>query len=110
MKIMNPKVQVIQPSGIFDGRKGRQINERVSKLLESGIETFLIDFQAINFMDSAGFGTLLLTLKTVRDKQKRLVICAINDQIKMILDLSGTTTVFEVISSQEDFMETVTQS
>ncbi|MBU7583574.1 MAG: STAS domain-containing protein [Nostoc sp. TH1S01] len=106
---MNSKVKVIKPSGIFDGRKGRQVNERVINLIDSGFKTFLIDFQSVNFMDSAGFGTLILTLKTVKDKQGRLGICAINDQISMILDISGTATAFEVFSDQESFVKTVNQ-
>ncbi|MEH1867234.1 MAG: STAS domain-containing protein [Nostoc sp.] len=106
---MNHQVKVIQPCGIFDGRKGRQINEEISKLIESGIETFLIDFQSIKFMDSSGFGTLLLTLRIVKEKQSRLVICSINEQIKMILDISDTTKIFEVFPDQESFINQVTQ-
>jgi anti-anti-sigma factor len=58
-------------------------------------------------MDSSGFGTLLLTIKTMRDKGIRLVICSINEQIKMILDLSNTLQVFEVFPDQSSFLQTV---
>ncbi|MBD2249845.1 STAS domain-containing protein [Nostoc parmelioides] len=105
----NVNMKIIQPSGFFDGRKGRQIHEEISKNITSDITTFLIDFQSVTFMDSSGFGTLLLTLKTVRQKKVRLALCSINEQIKMILELSDTSKVFEVFPDQAAFMETITQ-
>ncbi|MBD2497779.1 STAS domain-containing protein [Nostoc sp. FACHB-280] len=107
--LVNSKVKIIKPTGIFDGKKGRQINERITKLLESEIKNFLLDFQSVNFMDSAGFGTLILTLKTVKDKQGRLSICGINEQIKLIFDISGTTKAFDVFPDQESFIKKATQ-
>lgn len=101
------KLQVIRPSGIFDGRKGRKLYQDVMELLESDTTTILVDLAEVNFMDSSGFGTLLLTLKVVRQKQARLVLCSINDQIKMILELSDTSKVFEVFPDQKSFTQAV---
>jgi anti-anti-sigma factor len=104
---MNYKLKIIQPRGIFDGRKGRQIYEELSKIVGSGIQTVILDFQDITFMDSAGFGTILLTLKTVRQEQIRLVLCSINEQVRMILEISDTIKFFEVFPDQESFLQTV---
>ncbi|BAY30458.1 anti-sigma factor antagonist [Nostoc carneum NIES-2107] len=106
---MTNKLKVIQPQGIFDGRNGRKLCEEMSKVMADGVKTIVLDFQDVTFMDSSGFGTLLLTLKIVRQQQGRLVLCAINEQIKMILDLSDTTQVFEVFPNQASFMQEVTQ-
>lgn len=107
---MNYQVKVIQPQGIFDGRKGRKLYEEVIDIINSDIKTVLIDFQSISFMDSSGFGTLLLTLKTVRQKQGRLVLCSINEQVKMIIDISNTANIFEVFPNQISFTQTVAQA
>lgn len=103
------KIKVIQPRGIFDGRRGRKLYQEVIDMIDKKIETVLVDCQDINFMDSSGFGTLLLTLKTVRQKKGRLVLCSLNDQIKMILELSDTANIFEVFPDQISFIETVPQ-
>lgn len=107
--IMNCEIKVIQPRGIFDGRKGKKLYQEVIDIVESGVSTVLIDCQDITFMDSSGFGTLLLTLKTVRQKQVRLVLCSLNEQMKMILDFSDTTKVFEVFPDQASFNQTLAQ-
>ncbi|MBD2209598.1 STAS domain-containing protein [Nostoc linckia FACHB-104] len=106
---MANRLKVIQPQGIFDGRNGRKVCEEMNKFMETGVKTIVLDFQDITFMDSSGFGTLLLTLKIMRKQEGRLVLCSINEQIKMILELSDTTQAFEVFPNQASFMEEVTQ-
>jgi anti-anti-sigma factor len=108
---MDYKLQfkVIQPRGIFDGRKGKKLYQEVIEIIQSGINTVLVDFKEITFMDSSGFGTLLLALKTVRQKEGRLVLSSLNDQIRMILDLSDTARVFEVFPDQASFTQTLAQ-
>ncbi|BAY24622.1 anti-sigma factor antagonist [Calothrix sp. NIES-2100] len=101
-------MKIIQPVGIFDGRQGREIHNQICKFIDTGLETFLLDFQSVNFMDSSGFGTLLLILKTVQKEQARLVICSINEQIRMILELSDTTKIFEVLPDQDTFIKNLT--
>jgi anti-anti-sigma factor len=106
---MDSKMKIIQPSGIFDGTQGRKIHEEISLLIASGINDFMIDFKTVHFMDSSGFGSLLLILKKVQKQQGNLVICGINAQIKMIFDISGTADIFNVIPDQDSFMPKVIQ-
>ncbi|MBO3463086.1 STAS domain-containing protein [Aetokthonos hydrillicola Thurmond2011] len=106
---MNYQVKVIQPCGNFDGRKGRQVYEEMTRAIALGTKTILIDFQDITFMDSSGFGTMLLALRIVRQKQGRLVICSINEQIRMIFEISDTIKLFEFFPDQESFLLGVNQ-
>ncbi|MBD2355793.1 STAS domain-containing protein [Tolypothrix sp. FACHB-123] len=105
---MDNMVKIIQPVGIFDGKQGREILEQMSEFLADGVNIFLIDFQSVTFMDSSGFGALLLILKTLKEKNTRLAICCLNEQIKMILELSNTTNVFEIIADRSAFMQQFT--
>lgn len=101
------KIKILQPSGFFDGRQGRKIHEELSEIIASGAKIILIDFQSITFMDSSGFGTLLLTLKKIRQQEAKLALCSINDQIRMILDLTNTSKVFDVFPDQASFLQIV---
>lgn len=106
---MNTQIKVIQPGGIFDSRNGKPIQEEINELIESGIKTFLMDFQSVHFMDSSGFGILILIVKTIHEKKARFALCSINEQIRMILEMSGTSQIFEVFPDRVSFIETVTQ-
>lgn len=104
---MSPVVKVLQPSGILDGTKAGQFRQEISKLVESNVNIVLIDFQDVTFMDSSGLGALVLALKTVRAAGGKLFICSVNEQIKMLFELTSMDRVFEIFPTREDFENSV---
>ncbi|MFB8789257.1 MAG: STAS domain-containing protein [Potamolinea sp.] len=104
---MSPVVKVVQPSGILDGTKAGHFRQEISSLMESNVDIVLIDFQDVTFMDSSGLGALVLALKTVRAAGGKLFICSVNDQIKMLFELTSMDRVFEIFPSREDFENAV---
>jgi len=104
---MSPVVKVLQPSGILDGTKAGQFRQEITKLVESNVNIVLIDFQDVTFMDSSGLGALVLALKTVRAAGGKLFICSVNEQIKMLFELTSMDRVFEIFPTREDFEHTV---
>jgi anti-anti-sigma regulatory factor len=44
-------------------------------------------------------------LKTARSAGAKLYLCSINDQVKMLFDLTSMDRVFEIYPDQEAFME-----
>lgn len=104
---MSPVVKVVQPSGILDGTKASQFRQEISNLVESNVDIVLVDFQDVTFMDSSGLGALVLALKTVRAAGGKLFICSVNEQIKMLFELTSMDRVFEIFPSREDFENAV---
>jgi anti-anti-sigma factor len=104
---MNPVVEVVRPSGILDGTKAGQFRQEISNLVESNVDIVLIDFQDVTFMDSSGLGALVLALKTVRAAGGKLFVCSVNEQIKMLFELTSMDRVFEIFPTREDFDNSV---
>lgn len=100
---MNPVVKVVQPSGILDGTKVGQFRQEIANLVDSGVDMVLVDFQDVTFMDSSGLGALVLALKTVRAAGGKLFICSVNEQIKMLFELTSMDRVFEIFANREEF-------
>jgi anti-anti-sigma factor len=107
---MSTVVKVLQPSGILDGTKAGQFRQEISDLMESNVDMVLIDFQDVTFMDSSGLGALVLALKTVRAAGGKLFICSVNEQIKMLFELTSMDRVFEIFPTREDFESAVTST
>lgn len=100
---MNSTVKVLQPDGILDSTKGGEFREEINKLVDAGAKTVLVDFQKVTFMDSSGLGALVLALKTVRAAGGKLFICSINEQVKMLFELTSMDRVFQIFDNQDDF-------
>lgn len=99
---MKSKVAIVQPSGILDGTRAAQFRQEISELVENKADIVIIDFKDVTFMDSSGLGALVLSLKTVRAAKAKLLLCSINDQIKMLFELTNMDRVFEVYGSREE--------
>lgn len=99
----NQNIKVIQPSGILDGTQADQLREEVSHCLTTGAGCILIDFQDVTFMDSSGLAALISAVRLIHDQGKKLYLCSVNQQIKMLLELTSMDRIFKVFASQEDF-------
>ncbi len=104
---MKSKVAIVQPSGILDGTRATQFRKEISELVETGADIVIIDFKDVTFMDSSGLGALVLSLKTVRAAKAQLFLCSINDQIKMLFELTNMDRVFEVFSRREELEQKI---
>ena len=96
-------VQVIEPDGILDGTKANQFRQAIRKSVNDGAEVILVDFTGVTFMDSSGLGALVLSLKTIRSAGAKLFLCSVNEQIRMLFELTSMDRVFEICSSREEF-------
>lgn len=100
---MSTLVKVVQPTGILDGTKAGQFRQEISQLVEDKAEVVLIDFRDVTFMDSSGLGALVLALKTVRASGGKMFICSVNEQIRMLFELTSMDRVFQIFASRDDF-------
>lgn len=100
-------VTILQPAGILDSTQASTFRQDVSDRVRDGAKHILIDFQDVTFMDSSGLGALVLALKTARSSKVKMSICAINDQVKMLFELTSMDRVFELHESREAFEATL---
>lgn len=102
----NNRIEIFRPTGIFDNIKVLEFkNELIASLTDGGKNTILLDFSGITFMDSAGLGSLVLLLKTVRSHGAKMYLCNVNEQIRMLFELTNMDRVFESFGTQTDFFE-----
>ncbi|MEM1168673.1 MAG: STAS domain-containing protein [Cyanobacteria bacterium P01_H01_bin.35] len=107
---MTTVVKYIQPSGILDGTKATSFRQEISEQVEAGADIVVIDFKEVTFMDSSGLGALVLALKTVRAAGCQLVVCSINEQIRILFELTSMDRVFEIFSNREEFEKATPES
>jgi anti-sigma B factor antagonist len=93
---MSSSLKIIQPSGILDGTQASQFRQEIAEAVHAGVSLIIIDLKEVTFMDSSGLGALVLSLKTVRSAGAQLFLCSINEQIKMLFELTNMDRVFEI--------------
>jgi anti-sigma B factor antagonist len=104
---MSSAIKVVQPAGILDGTQASQFRQEIAEAVQEGAEIIIVDFKNVTFMDSSGLGALVLSLKTVRFAGAKLFICSINEQIKMLFELTTMDRVFEIFSNREELEQKI---
>ncbi|MFH7024899.1 MAG: STAS domain-containing protein [Heteroscytonema crispum UTEX LB 1556] len=100
---MIQQVKVLQPIGSLDATKSQDFKQNITDFIESGAKILLIDFKDVTFMDSSGLGALVLAFKALRSADKKLVVCSINEQVRILFELTGMDKVFEIFPNQDEF-------
>jgi anti-anti-sigma factor len=104
---MSPVVKVVQPVGILDGTQASRLRQEINDAVTARTDIVLIDLESVTFMDSSGLGALVIALKTVRTAGGKLFLCSINDQVKMLFQLTSMDRVFEIFSNRAEFNQAV---
>ncbi|GAB1539257.1 STAS domain-containing protein [Scytonema sp. NUACC21] len=100
---MNPSVNVLQLSGVIDGSRGNELRSEVKDIMATGANIVLIDLQDVKFIDSSGLGALVSAMKVVRNSGGKLYVCSMNDQVKMLFELTKMDRIFERFRDREEF-------
>lgn len=106
---MMTQVKVVQLSGTLDATQSQEFRENITEIIEgeSSTNIVLVDFKDVTFMDSSGLGALVLAFKALRAADRKLVICSINEQVRILFELTGMDKVFEIFPNQDEFNKVV---
>jgi anti-anti-sigma factor len=70
----NPKRFVLQPHGDMVASSARELKGRLKGLLDGGVCELVIDFSAVEGIDSVGIGLLVATHNSLQKKGGRLAL------------------------------------
>jgi anti-anti-sigma factor len=96
---MTMAVRLIEPVGTLDAASGHGLKSEVIQAIADGSPSIVIDMSGVAFMDSSGFGALVMALKKAREAGSRLVLQDLNPQVRLVLELTGTDRVFEIVAT-----------
>ncbi|MEM7727229.1 MAG: STAS domain-containing protein [Cyanobacteria bacterium P01_A01_bin.45] len=103
------KCQLIlfRPEGRIDLEGGKSLSEKIALVEAQSEQLWILDLAKVDFMDSAGLVFLVNGLKSARNRNCRLVLCNVPTPVRLVLELTQLDSVFEVFSSYEDIISTV---
>jgi anti-sigma B factor antagonist len=100
---MSSTFTIVKPVGVLDATQTAQLRSQIDDAMQSGASTVLVDFEQVSFMDSSGLGALVGAFKSLRARGGKLYVCSINEQIRILFELTSMDRVFDIFPSQEEF-------
>lgn len=88
--------QMVHPLG------DRTLREVIREQLEGGYEFFVVNMAAVPYIDSAGVGELIASLKRVRESGGDLAFAVVSQRVSDIFMLLGLVEILEVHGTEEE--------
>ena len=89
-------VCVVTARGRLDGNTSGQFGERFDQLIGAGQSKLLVDFSGVDFVTSAGLRIVLTVLKKVKAANGAFALCAVQAQVREVLDITGFTSMMQI--------------
>ena len=94
-------VGVIEVSHALRAATVDSFREQLTKWqsVEPEVQNFVIDLKQVDFMDSAGLGTMIAVLKRVTERGGDMKIACLQKKPRMVFEITRAYKVFEIYDS-----------
>ena len=93
---------IVTLEGNLDTNTSPEVETELNKLIEPDGVKLIINLSQTNYVSSAGLRIFLATAKKLTAKQGVFKLCAPNDVVKEVLDISGFSSILDVKATEED--------
>jgi anti-sigma B factor antagonist len=94
-------VNVLDIEGrIVLGEESNSFREKVKSLLAAGKKKIVLNLANVNYIDSAGLGTLVATYHSARSQGATLKLANLGAKFKEVLQVTKLMTVFDTYESE----------
>jgi anti-sigma B factor antagonist len=99
------EVKVLAFEGRLDTQTSPDAQQQLTRLIEEGENRFLVNFEKLDYISSAGLRVLLAAAKQLKGIDGELRICSLNEVVREVFDISGFTTIFKVFGNESEALD-----
>lgn len=94
-------VTILDLEGELDTYSCPSVRDTIVRLVDEGKKQILLNMAGVEYIDSAGLGTLVGGLKRATENDGILKIVHANEQLQKVFNITGLVRVFEQYDSEE---------
>lgn len=100
--VNNGDIKIAHFKGNLDTNTAPSAEEELRPIFEESGAKLIINLAETNYVSSAGLRIFLASAKKISANAGVFKLCSPNDVVKEILDISGFSTILDVVDSEED--------
>ncbi len=90
------KIVVFNPGKTLDNSNAHQMVEAITEAQNRGYIFIIVDMSDLEFLASAGVGSILGTVEISRETGGDIILCSIQDTVQHVLDVLDLTDYFTI--------------
>lgn len=95
-------VSILGVSGRMDANSAPEFEKKMSELLGENCLFFVVNFQELEYISSAGLRGVLASAKRAKAKQGDIFVCGLHGTVDEVFKLTGFNSIFKVFEKEED--------
>ena len=95
-------VSLVEAKGIVDGGTNSQFKQELMGLVEKDIHMIVLDLQALEYINSAGLGTIMEVRNKLEEVGGLLVIAGAGGKVKNVMEMVGFASVLPMASGLQE--------
>ena len=98
---------VVSAKGRIDAVTAPEFENSLSDLITKGETTFLINFNNLDYISSAGLRSILATAKKLKEKKGEIIFYGLQGSVKEVFNIAGFYTIFRVFNTEAEALEKI---
>ncbi|MGR9071545.1 MAG: STAS domain-containing protein [Gammaproteobacteria bacterium] len=90
---------VVTISGRLDAVTAPEYEKRIREMIESGNSFYVVDFDQLDYISSAGLRALLLMAKLLKEINGKVCLANVKGNVLSVFEMSGFTSIFKIKDS-----------
>jgi anti-sigma B factor antagonist len=96
---------ILAVEGRLDSTTSAELERKLLARMEGGEKDFLLDFAGMDYISSAGLRVLLMAAKRCQKMAGKVVLSALNVNVREVFDIAGFTGLFTIYDSKEEAVQ-----
>lgn len=96
---------VLHLKGRLDSNTSNDFEGRLLGLIREGETRLILDMGQLDYISSAGLRVLIKSMKELKGKNGQMLLCAMQDYIREVFDLSGFASFLPIHPTLEDSLK-----
>lgn len=98
---------VFKLNGRLDSNTAMGFEQKLFESIENGAQRLILDFQDLDYISSAGLRVILKATKNLKGADGKLVLCAMQDYVKEVFEISGFDSFLPIVATLDDAVKSV---
>jgi anti-anti-sigma factor len=98
-------VVVLALNGRLDSLSSRELDQELKELMECGEKSFILDFENVKYISSAGLRSTLAATKRLKGMEGLLSITSLRNAVREVFEISGSISILSVLDTVESALE-----